>query len=68
MEVIIPTILIFAIAMTGLSLGVIFRGKQIKGHCGGASLEEGCAGDCSGDGNDSCIEKCSTCTCDSERV
>ncbi len=27
--------LIFALAVTGLSIGIIVKGKPIKGHCGG---------------------------------
>ncbi len=68
MEVFILTLLIFAISVTGLSIGVILKGKQIKGHCGGATLDDGCGGDCNVNGADSCIEACADCSCEPEGI
>ncbi|MDT8446344.1 MAG: hypothetical protein RRB13_05555 [bacterium] len=41
MEQLIASLIAFGLAMTGLSLGVIFMGKGLKGSCGGAAKECG---------------------------
>jgi hypothetical protein len=64
METYFATLLLFLLAVTGLSLGVIFKGKQIKGHCGGGAFEDKCIRDSEGNK----IESCSDCSCESERI
>lgn len=64
METYLATVVLFALAMTGLSLGMIFRGKQIKGHCGGAVTEQKCVRDSQGNR----IEACPNCDCETERI
>ena len=60
MESFIAAFFAFAFAMFGLSVGVVFNKKPIKGHCGSPSLETGCIKD--KDGNK--IAPCSTCDCE----
>ena len=48
------TILIFGLAILGLSIGVIFDNKPIQGSCGGIGADESCA-ICGGD-----TQKCET--------
>ncbi|MBU2513059.1 hypothetical protein KJ966_17095 [bacterium] len=62
MEVYIASIIIFALAILGLSLGAIFKNKQIKGHCGGTPILENCIKDEFGNK----IVSCSTCSCEDE--
>ena len=42
------TILIFGLAILGLSIGVIFDNKPIQGSCGGIGADESCT-ICGGD-------------------
>lgn len=37
---------LFALAMAGLSLGVIFSGKELSGSCGGVAEIEGAEASC----------------------
>ncbi len=61
-EVFFITLVIFGLAMFGLSVGVVFNGKQIKGHCGGnPTVPERCIKDAYGNK----IEACADCDCDS---
>ena len=48
------TILIFGLAILGLSIGVIFDNKPIQGSCGGIGADESCT-ICEGDS-----QKCET--------
>lgn len=68
MEIYLASIAIFALAMFGLSVGVVFRGKQIKGHCGGnptpAPLQGSKVG-CYKHGNGNRISACAHCDCES---
>lgn len=48
------TILIFGLAILGLSIGVIFDNKPIQGSCGGIGADESCT-ICGGD-----TQKCET--------
>ena len=48
------TILIFGLAILGLSIGVIFDNKPIQGSCGGIGADESCT-ICEGD-----TQKCET--------
>ena len=48
------TILIFGLAILGLSIGVIFDNKPIQGSCGGIGSDESCT-ICGGD-----TQKCET--------
>ena len=48
------TILIFGLAILGLSIGVIFNNKPIQGSCGGIGADESCT-ICGGD-----TQKCET--------
>ncbi|MBU3917669.1 hypothetical protein KKA14_19250 [bacterium] len=59
-EVFIITLMVFGLAMFGLSVGVIFNKKQIKGHCSGnPSIPEKCIKDAYGNR----IEACADCDC-----
>ncbi len=49
-------ILIFALGMIGLSVGLIVRGRSIRGHCGGTPVF----------GPDGRPLTCSHCNCDDE--
>lgn len=61
MELYIISALVFALAVLGLSIGVIVSGKQVQGHCGGsAHVEEQCVRDNQGNK----IQSCPTCDCD----
>ncbi len=62
MEVYLAALIVFALAILGLSLGVIFKNKQIKGHCGGTPTLESCIKDEHG----SKIESCSSCSCEDD--
>ena len=48
------TILIFGLAILGLSIGVIFNNRPIQGSCGGIGADESCT-ICGGD-----TQKCET--------
>ena len=48
------TILIFGLAILGLSIGVIFNNRPIQGSCGGIGADESCT-ICGGD-----AQKCET--------
>ena len=68
MENFIASFLLIGLAMFGLSLGVVFKGKQIKGHCGNPSLEAGCGvssheSECVKDEFGNKIAPCATCDC-----
>ncbi len=64
MEVFIASFVIFAIAILGLSVGVIFGDKQIRGHCGESAEVESCVRDQNGNK----ITSCSTCSCEDDFV
>ncbi|WP_112313378.1 (Na+)-NQR maturation NqrM [Pseudogemmobacter bohemicus] len=42
MQTLVFTLLIFALAMLGLSLGVMFRRTPIRGSCGGLACQNAC--------------------------
>lgn len=65
MTVFIAAIVIFFIAFLGLSLGVILKDKQIKGHCGGVPTV---TDSCERDEHGNKIASCSSCSCESEPV
>ena len=54
MESIYISIFVLAVAILGLSVGVIFNDKPIQGSCGGIGADEACT-ICGGD-----TEKCET--------
>ncbi len=56
------TVVIFSLAMAGLSIGMFFGRAGIKGHCGGAaaSLPDQCVKDQFGNK----LEPCGHCTCE----
>lgn len=37
MELLLPTIIVFALCILGMSIGVLFGRSRIKGSCGGES-------------------------------
>lgn len=61
MIIYIATIMIFALAILGLSVGMIVKGKQIKGHCGGNPVP---ADKCIRDKYGNKIQNCSHCDCE----
>jgi len=62
MEVILISMVVFSLAVLGLSIGVILNGKQIKGHCGGNLSIDTCIKDSQGNK----IQSCPECNCEVE--
>lgn len=62
METYLAALLIFAVSMVFLSLGTLISGRQIKGHCGEAALDESCIQDSHGRK----IISCGSCSCGPE--
>ncbi|MCP4753481.1 MAG: hypothetical protein GY866_21535 [Proteobacteria bacterium] len=61
MSMLFASIVVFSIAMLGMSVGVIFsKNVAIKGHCGEPTLLEGCIKDSQGNK----IRSCATCDCE----
>jgi uncharacterized protein len=55
MEILIPTITVFIVAIVIMSVGVLFKRKPLAGSCGGIASLMGSCDVC--DLRDKCIEK-----------
>lgn len=62
-EIYILSLLVFIVAVCALSVGVLVSGKQLKGHCGTPTFDEGCIKDSQG----AKIISCGSCSCELER-
>ncbi len=43
MQTLIATFVLFGLVMVGMAVGLIFRGKSLKGSCGGTGEGCGCS-------------------------
>lgn len=56
MDVVIGTVIVFGVVVAGMSLGVLFTGRELKGSCGGQP-NGGCP--CSEEEKRACHERAS---------